>query len=84
MAKKTTTTNKAETPKATAAPKKTTTTVRNTAIPKATKAAATVVKSVEPTYDQIATRAFEIFASGNGGSEQDNWFRAEGELRTGV
>jgi hypothetical protein len=29
----------------------------------------------------IAKRAFEISRSGTGGSELDNWFRAESELR---
>ncbi len=84
MAKKTTTTKKTETPKAAAPVKKTTTAVRNTAVPKAAKVAAVASSISEPSYDQIAKRAFEIFASGNGGSEQDNWFRAERELRTGV
>jgi hypothetical protein len=31
----------------------------------------------------IAKRAFEIYVSGKGGSQTDNWFRAERELRTG-
>lgn len=88
MAKKTTTTKKTQTTlKATTPAKKTTTTVRNSAVPKATKPAATIAKAaaiVEPTFDQIAKRAYEIFASGTGGSEADNWFRAERELRTGV
>lgn len=57
---------------------KTVTQVRNTAIPKLSpkkKVAA------EITQDQIAKRAFEIYASGNGGTDTDNWFRAERELR---
>ena len=33
------------------------------------------------THDQIARRAYEIFKSGNGGTPEDNWFRAERELR---
>lgn len=49
--------------------------VRNTAIPKVTP-----IKK-EITYDQIAKRAFEIHCSGTGGSETDNWHRAERELR---
>ncbi len=52
--------------------------VRNTAIPKVTPAAAPAKKEV--TYDQIARRAYEIWQS-NGGSEFDNWVRAERELR---
>jgi hypothetical protein len=57
---------------------KTVTEVRNTAIPKLTKK-----KSVpaEITRDAIARRAYEIYASGTGGSETDNWLRAERELR---
>ena len=53
--------------------------VRNTAIPKLTpaKRPADVIVS----RDDIARRAFEIYASGNGGSETDNWLRAERELR---
>ena len=53
--------------------------VRNTPIPKLAAATATAPKQV--TREQIAIRAFEIFASGTGGSESDNWFRAERELR---
>ena len=33
------------------------------------------------THEQIALRAYEISRSGNGGSEFDNWIRAERELR---
>jgi hypothetical protein len=50
--------------------------VRNTPIPKVS-----VVKK-EITYEQIAKRAFEIHCSGQGGSETDNWHRAERELRS--
>jgi hypothetical protein len=35
----------------------------------------------EVTHDQIARRAFEISQSGTGGSPEENWFRAERELR---
>ena len=41
-------------------------------------------RSVTPrqvTHEQIARRAYEIFKSGTGGSTEDNWFRAERELR---
>ena len=34
-----------------------------------------------PTQDQIARRAYEIFKSGTGGSPEENWYRAERELR---
>jgi hypothetical protein len=50
--------------------------VRNTPVPKAA-----AKKTVEITFDMIARKAFEIHASGKGGSEQDNWFAAERELR---
>ncbi len=82
MAKKVTTSSKSTSaPKAAviskvpAAPAKVVTQVRNTAIPP--KPAA----KKEITQDQIAKRAFEIYASGKGGSESDNWHRAERELR---
>jgi hypothetical protein len=55
--------------------------VRNSAIPKAAALAAKKPVAVEITQDQIATRAYEIWLSGTGGSESDNWFRAERELR---
>jgi hypothetical protein len=35
----------------------------------------------EITHEQIARRAYEIFKSGTGGTPEDNWFRAERELR---
>jgi hypothetical protein len=35
----------------------------------------------EPTYDEIARRAYEISESDEAGSEEDNWRRAEAELR---
>ena len=54
-----------------------TTPVRNTPIP---KVAAPAVKK-EINHDQIARRAYEIWQSGTGGSEYDNWTRAERELR---
>jgi hypothetical protein len=54
--------------------------VRNTPIPKVAAApAAPTPKQI--TREMVAKRAFEIFASGTGGSESDNWFRAERELR---
>ena len=51
--------------------------VRNSAVPKAQAV------SARPTREQIAMRAYEIYASGKGGSEMDNWHRAERELRAG-
>ena len=35
----------------------------------------------QPTHQEIAKRAYEIYKSGKGGSAQDNWYRAERELR---
>ena len=58
---------------------KTTTPVRNSAIPKVKTVS--IGKPMEITGDMIAKKAFEIFASGKGGSELDNWFAAERELR---
>lgn len=55
--------------------------VRNTPIP---KPAPTIATKREITHEMIAKRAYEIFASGKGGSEQDNWHRAERELRNGL
>jgi len=34
-----------------------------------------------PTQQEIARRAYEIYKSGKGGSDVENWFRAERELR---
>jgi hypothetical protein len=50
--------------------------VRNTVIP---KAPAPTKKEI--TFAMIAKRAYEIHLSGKGGSQDDNWFRAERELR---
>jgi len=51
--------------------------VRNSPVPKAQP----VIRSKkEITQDQIAIRAYEIWASGTGGSEIDNWNRAIREL----
>jgi len=41
-------------------------------------------RSVTPrqvTQEQIARRAYEIFKSGTGGTPEENWYRAERELR---
>jgi hypothetical protein len=35
----------------------------------------------EISYEMIARRAYEIFVSGTGGSQEENWYRAERELR---
>ena len=63
---------------AAAAPAVTSTPVRNTPVP---KGAVRPAAKKEVTYGDIAQRAYEIWASGQGGSEMDNWLRAERELR---
>ena len=58
--------------------------VRNSPVPKvAAKSVAgpKIAAKAEITHTQIAQRAYEIWASGTGGSEFDNWCRAERELR---
>ncbi|MCC7349022.1 MAG: DUF2934 domain-containing protein [Phycisphaerales bacterium] len=62
--------------KPTTATAATSTPVRNSAIPKARP----VVRK-EVTNEMIAVRAYEIWQSGNCGSDCDNWLRAERELR---
>jgi hypothetical protein len=52
--------------------------VRNSPIP---KVAAPMPAKKEITHDDIALRAYYIHCSGQGGSEMDNWQRAERELR---
>ena len=58
-----------------AAPARTTTPVRNSAIPKLGAARTQI------SHEMIAKRAYEISISGQGGSEVDNWLRAERELK---
>jgi hypothetical protein len=43
----------------------------------------TTKKAAEPeiTDEMIAERAYHISQSGNGGSDEENWLRAEAELR---
>jgi len=57
-----------------------TTPVRNSAIPPRPSTPPQTGRK-NPSWDQIAKRAYEIWQSGKGGSEQDNWLRAERELR---
>jgi hypothetical protein len=59
-----------------AAPKKTTT----RRAPSKTKAAA----APEITEEMIAERAYHISQSGEGGTDEENWHRAEAELRSGA
>ena len=35
----------------------------------------------QPSQQEIAKKAYEIYKSGKGGSDLENWFRAERELR---
>jgi hypothetical protein len=56
--------------------------VRNTTLPPRKTATPVVAepKKIAPTFDQISSRAYFIWQS-SGGSQDDNWFRAERELR---
>jgi hypothetical protein len=49
--------------------------VRNSPVPRVTPL------KKEVTREQITWRAYEIFKSGKGGTEIENWLRAEHELR---
>jgi len=73
MAAKKTTFKKASAPVSSTA-------VRNTTIPPRPASPGAAKKS-PPSYEQIARRAYEIWQSGKGGSQDDNWYRAERELR---
>ena len=57
--------------------------VRNTAVPPraSTSSMSSSGKRPAPSQDQIARKAYEIWQSGKGGSQDDNWYRAERELR---
>lgn len=48
---------------------------RNSPLPRSEPA------SRQITHEMIAKRAYEIYASGQGGSQDENWARAERELR---
>ena len=55
---------------------------RNSPLPKsASQPPAGAGGKREITREMIAKRAYEIWQSGKGGSEYDNWIRAERELR---
>jgi Protein of unknown function (DUF2934) len=49
---------------------------RNSPLPKAGSA------KREISHEMIAKRAYEIYVSGKGGSQDENWARAERELRS--
>ena len=57
------------------------TAVRNSAIPKVAAAATATATPRLITHELISIRAYEIHMSGGGGSEFENWIRAERELR---
>ncbi|HEV8605181.1 MAG TPA: DUF2934 domain-containing protein [Tepidisphaeraceae bacterium] len=59
-------------------PTRTSTPIRNSAIPKISTPQS---GRRDVSHDQIAKRAYEISISGSGGSELDNWLRAERELK---
>jgi hypothetical protein len=56
--------------------------VRNTAIPKtSTPPPPSISQKKQITHEMIAKRAYEIYLSGRGGTADENWARAERELR---
>ncbi len=54
--------------------------VRNTVVPPK-PAVIPARKPAVVTHEAIAIRAYEIWRSGKGGSEQQNWVQAERELK---
>lgn len=56
--------------------------VRNTPIPRPQSGSQSTYQSKQPSREQIAKRAYEIWKSGKGGSQDENWYRAERELRS--
>ena len=85
MAKKVTTKGtkgKKIAPKTTTRTVKKVTEIRNSSIPpKAIVTTSSAPRTVS--HDQIARRAYEIYASGKGGTDIDNWLKAERDLRSG-
>ena len=64
--------------------KKTTTTATATEVSRPANGVARTSSPATPrqvTHEQIARRAYEIAKSGTGGTPEDNWYRAERELR---
>lgn len=56
--------------------------VRNTALPpRASAPSMSSGKRPAPSQEQISRKVYEIWQSGKGGSQDDNWYRAERELR---
>lgn len=65
-----------------ASPAPVSTPVRNTPVPPRTVTSpAPAARKSAPTYEAIALRAYYIWKSGTGGSDFENWVRAERELR---
>ena len=83
MAKKTSTSTKSPTAQTVvkAIPAEKVAVAQPVAVVKTTPTTPTAPTKKIATHAQIAKRAFEISQSGHGGSEHDNWVRAERELR---
>ena len=60
--------------------KKTETTAKKTTTRRTTSSKAKTATTSEITYEMIAERAYHIALSGEGGSDDENWLRAEAEL----
>ncbi|HEX4055915.1 MAG TPA: DUF2934 domain-containing protein [Tepidisphaeraceae bacterium] len=60
----------------TSRPAPATTVARNSPIPRPSST------KREVSHEMIAKRAYEIYVSGRGGSQADNWLRAERELKS--
>ena len=58
--------------------------VRNTSLPKTNPVLTPTSPSREVTHELIAERAYYISISGTGGSQDENWHRADRELRGGL
>jgi hypothetical protein len=88
MAKRSTSTHST---KKTTPAKTVSTPVRNSAIPRSTSptnrgfgnngGGTATATGRQISHEMIAKRAYEIWKSGKGGSQYDNWIRAERELR---
>ena len=84
MAKKPANSNHSKKPMAKSAPARApiASSVRNTPIPRQpAKQQPSMSIRREVTQADIAKRAYEIWQSGKGGSQMENWLRAERELR---
>lgn len=90
MAKRTTTSTHS---RKTTPAKTVSTPMRNSAIPRSTSptnrgfgnnggGGTAMASGRQVTHEMIAKRAYEIWKSGKGGSQYDNWLRAERELRS--